>query len=166
MKKIIFSLALSLFATLGFAADYIAISKDGKVYDQANGKYITENQEGNEVSVIPGMIFSTTEHVPGWYKVEYSPGLHAFIPEQIVASNFNSPNPGNYQVKNNPSQSVSIKNEGNSWTANVNGKTYNGSVSEDFVIFTDASGNIAFTLVDLGQGGIVINYDNAVTKFF
>lgn len=166
MKKIFIPLTLSFCTSLGFAADYIAVNKEGKVFDQANGKYVTENQEGSEVSVIPGMIFSTTEHVPGWYKIEYSPGLHAFIPEQIVASNFNAPKPGNYSVKNNPSQSVTVQNDGNGWSVVVNGKTYNGNIDGDIVIFFDESGNVAFSLVDLGQGGIVITYDNVVTKFF
>lgn len=169
MKKIfgIFSvLALGFSSVTVFADDYIAVAKNGNVYDEANAKYITLNQNNDEVSVVPGMVFKTNEHKPGWYQVEYSPGLHAFIPEQIVATNFNPIKGGSYKISNNPSQTLNISGNGDEWTATIGGQTYKGSKFEQIVIFEDNEGDVAFSLVDIGSGPIVITYDNAVTKFF
>ena len=168
MKRILSLVALSIITTLSvFSQDYIAIGKPGSAYDDASTKYITVNQDNENVNVIPGMVFVTSQHLPGWYKIEYSPGLHAFIPEQIVAINYNVPKPGTYAIKNNPGQSITINNDNGNWAASLNGKTYAGSTKDNnIIIFVDDSNNKAFSLVDLGDGGIVINYDNAVTKFF
>lgn len=164
--KLILSLALGISAVFAQAQNYVAVAKDGNVYDEANAKYITLNQNNDEVSVIPGMVFATSEHTPGWYKIEYSPGLHAFIPDQITASNFNEIKPGNYDVKNNSGQKLVAEGSGENWTASVNGTTYKGVKWEDILVFLDNNNNIAFSLVDLGDGPIAISYDNAVTKFF
>lgn len=167
MKRIMSFLGAA-FIAIGscFATDYVAIAKNGNVYDEANTKYITVNMNNENVAVVPGMVFSTSEHIPGWYMVEYSPGLHAYIPEQIVANNFTIPYPGNYKVANNPSQSITIDNENDHWTASSNGKFYKGNRNEDIVIFMDDANNPAFSIVDFGNGPIVITYENSVTKFF
>lgn len=149
-----------------FAQDYIAIAKNGNVYDEANTKYITVNQNNDDVAVVTGMVFATNQHTPGWYKVEYSPGLHAFIPDQIAASSFKSVKPGTYQIKNNPGQSLTAQQAGDEWTANVNGKSYKGKKVQEIVLFFDNGNQPAFSIVDLGSGPIAISYDNAVTKFF
>ena len=147
------------------AQDFVAVSKNGNVYDEANAKYITLNQNNENVDVVPGMVFSTSEHKPGWYKVEYSPGLHAFIPEGITATTFNKVSPGTYKIQNMPSHELSAQQNGTEWTATVDGKTYNGKQVEDIVVFYDNT-TIAFSLVDVGEGPIAITYDNSVTKFF
>ena len=149
-----------------FSNNYIVVAKDGNVFDEANAKYITLNQNNDNVNVIPGMVFETSEHTPGWYKVEYSPGLHAFIPEQITASNFKVLKPGTYNINNNPNQKISVQGSDNNWTATVDGKTYKGLESENILIFVDNNNKIAFSLVDIGSGPIAINYDNSVTNFF
>lgn len=154
-----------LFAIPLIANDYVVVNKEGNVYDMANAKYATENQNGEAVVIIPGMVFSTSEHTPGWYKVEYSPGLNAFMPEAVVAESFVAPKAGSFQVANQPGNNVIIESSGNSWTLTSNGNQYSGEEIGNIVIFTD-NNNIVFTEVDLGQGPIVINYDNAVTKFF
>lgn len=160
-----FALGLLTFLPLG-AKDYVAVAKNGNVYDDANAKYITVNQNNDVVTVIPGMIFVTTEHTPGWYKVEYSPGLHAFIPEQITATEFKNAGAGVYEIKNNPGNKLSVEGEGSNLSANFNGKNYKGSQVEDYMIFVDDQNNIAFSVIDLGDGPIAITYDNSVTKFF
>ena len=165
MKKI-FTLLFTLVGISAFAQDYIAVAKNGNVYDEANAKYITVNQNNEDVTIIPGMVFLTTQHTPGWYKVEYSPGLHAFIPDQITANSFNPVVAGTYDVANNPGQKLSAQNSSDNWTATVDGKSYKGVKWQDMVIFTDNNNNMAFTLVDLGNGPVVISYDNSVTKFF
>lgn len=148
------------------AEDYIAISKNGNVYDEPNAKYVTLNSNNDNVAVLPGMVFAVSEHTPGWYKVEYSPGLHAFIPEGIAATSFNSVTPGTYDIKNNPGQKIAAQGSGNDWTATVDGKTYKGKQTQDLVVFYDNANNIIFSLVDVGNGPIAISYDNSVTKFF
>lgn len=167
MKKLFASVAIA-FAAAGsiLAQDYIVVGKAGNIYDEANAKYITVNQNNEDLSVIPGMVFAMAQHVPGWYKVEYSPGLHAFIPDQIAASTFVAVAPGTYDIKNNPGQKITLAGSGDAWTATVDGKTYKGVKQGEIIIFTDGSKNPAFTIVDIGSGPIAINYNNAVTKFF
>lgn len=169
MKKIINIIAAFLFvagSNAGFAQNYVAIAKEGNVYDEASAKYITLNQNNDEVAVIPGMVFATSEHTPGWYKIEYSPGLHAFIPDQIVASNFVEIKPGSYTLTNNPSQKVDVEGSGDNWTAKSGNNSYKGIKYEDILIFVDSNNKPAISLVDIGDGPIAITYDNAVTKFF
>lgn len=158
---VIFSFVSSL-----SAQNYIAVAKDGNVYDDANAKYITVNQDNVDIAVIPGMVFETSQHTPGWYKIEYSPGLHAFIPEQIIASNFKEVMPGNYDIKNLPGKKVNITKDGVNWSASMDGKSFKGSQFEDIVVFFNDSKNVVFSLVDLGNGPVAITYDNSVTKFF
>lgn len=167
MKKLIYTV---LFAFTGMltvvAQDYVAVAKNGNVYDEANAKYITVNQNNEDVAVIPGMIFAMSQHTPGWYKVEYSPGLHAFIPDQIVATNFNPVVAGTYDIANYPGHKLTAENSSGNWTATVDGKSYKGNLWQDVVIFVDNNNKIAYSLVDLGNGPIAITYDNTVTNFF
>lgn len=165
--KILSVISLSFIGTgIAIAQDYVAISKAGNVYDEASAKYITLNQNNENVNVVPGMVFATSEHTPGWYKVEYSPGLHAFIPEQIVATGYAPLKAGNYDIKNNPGHKLNVEGSGDSWTATVDGKSIKGIKSGEILVFVDGSNNVVYSLVDLGSGPIAITYDNSVTKFF
>ena len=167
MKKFISLLSITVGGIIsGFAADYVVVAKDGNVYDEASARYITVNQNNEDVAVMPGMVFETSEHTPGWFKIEYTPGLHAFLPDQIVASSLKSVPAGIYEIKNNPGQKLSAENSGGNWSATVDGKTYKGKSSQDVLLFIDNGNNIAFSIVDLGDGPIAITYDNSVTKFF
>ena len=167
LLKLLSGVTMALFTfTFAWADDYIAIAKDGNVYDESNAKYITVNQNNEDVAVIPGMVFSTTQHTPGWYKVEYSPGLHAFIPDQIAATNFKPVAAGSYEIKNNPGKKLEASVNGDAWTAIVDGKSFKGKKFEEIILFVDPSNNIAYSLVDIGSGPIAITYDNNVTKFF
>ena len=165
--KFLTLLALGIITYIPLAAEnLIAVAKNGSVYDEANAKYVTLNQNNEDVNVIPGMVFEASQHTPGWYKVEYSPGLHAFIPEQIIASNFNTVSPGTYSFQNNPGQNISVQNSGDVWTAIVNGTNYQGKIIDNILVFVDENNKIAFSLVDIGNGPIAVTYDNSVTKFF
>lgn len=167
MKKLILTVSLTLGSLISaFSADYIAVAKNGNIYDEASAKYITVNQNNDDLSVIPGMVFATTEHTPGWYKIEYSPGLHAFIPDQITASSFKKVNPGTYDISNNPGNKITIQGNGNDWNASVGANTYKGTLNQEILIFFDNQNRVAFTVVDLGNGPVAISYDNSVTKFF
>ena len=159
--------SMCLFTALSLAAkDFLAIAKNGNVYDEANAKYITLNQNNEEVSVVPGMVFETSQHNPGWYMIEYSPGLHAFVPDQIVSSDFKPIQAGEYDIKNQSGHKLSVKNSGQDWTATVDGNVYQGLKSENILVFYDSNNKIAFSLVDIGNGPVAFTYDNAVTKFF
>ncbi|MCH5238957.1 MAG: hypothetical protein J1F38_01920 [Muribaculaceae bacterium] len=169
MKAIKFALSLVIgISSIGaaYSQDYIAIAKEGNVYDEANAKYITVNQYNDDVAVIPGMVFLTTEHNPGWYKIEYSPGLHAFIPDQIAASSFKPVVAGTYNIQNNSGKKIDVSGSDNQWNGSVDGKSYKGKMVGDILIFLDDSNKPAFSLVDFGSGPIAITYDNSVTKFF
>lgn len=168
MKAIkIFALTISLFCSSSvWAEDYVAVAKPGNVYDEANAKYITANQNNEDVAVIPGMVFSTTQHTPGWYKIEYSPGLHAFIPDQIAASNFTPVKEGTYEIKNIPGHKIQVQGSADNWSATVDNKNFKGKKYQEILIFLDSKNNPAYSVVDIGTGPIAISYDNAVTKFF
>ena len=148
------------------AQNLITVSQNGKLYDEANSKYITLNQDNEDVNVIPGMVFSSTERTPGWYKIEYSPGLHAYIPEQITSNNYLSPAPGKYAVANNPKETVEISQSGDNWECKSGSTTLKGKEIENIIIFTDTNNQPSYSLVDIGTGPIVISYDNQLTKFF
>ena len=165
------------FALFGFMAliagtlsalgeNYVTIGKAGKVFDEANNKYITINQKNQDVNIIPGMVFKSSERVPGWIMVEYSPGLRAFVPESIVTADLSAPAPGIFKIANNPSQEANITNSDDIWSITVNGKKFNGKKFGNVVIFTDDSNNVLFSLVDFGEGPTVMTYDNSVTNFF
>lgn len=168
MKKVLTIISMSLLslASMVYAEDYIVVAKSGNVYDEPKAKYITVNQENEDVSVIPGMVFKTSQHTPGWYKVEYSPGLHAFIPDQIAASGLKPLKPGTYELKNNPGHKLIVEGEGSDWKGSVDGKTYKGIYYQDILVLEDDNNKIAYSIVDLGEGPIAITYDNSVTKFF
>ena len=148
------------------AEDFVAVTKNAKVYDEPSGKYVTLNQNNEDVSPVPGMVFKSFEHTPGWYKIEYSPGLHGFIPEQVVSLISSTPQPGTYKVANNAGETVTVSKDGTSWSIMTGDKKYPGTENNNVIVFTNAKGDPAYSLVDLGNGGIVINYDNSVTKFF
>lgn len=167
MKRKIFMGLAFLFATLsGFAQTYVTIGKAGKVYDEANMKYVTLNQNNEEVNVVPGMVFRQTDKTPGWEMIEYSPGLRGYIPETMVASELKEPVAGNYKVANNPQQNFIVTLDGDQWTGTTDGKTFTGKRFNNVIVFFDNDKNRLYTLADPGTGGTVINYDNAVTKFF
>lgn len=148
------------------AQDLIVVAKEGNVYDEASAKYITLNQNNEEVAVIPGMVFATSQHTPGWFKVEYSPGLHAFIPDQIASTEIQPVKPGTYNVTNNPGQKIIVTGAGDTWAAECNGKNYKGVMINNILLFEDDNHKPAFSLTDIGNGPVAISYDNAVTKFF
>lgn len=167
MKKFLLALIFGSLSLVNInATDFIAVGKDGKVYDEANAKYVTLNQNNDDVNVVSGMVFATTEHTPGWYKVEYSPGLHAFIPEQIVTGDLRQVQPGTFEIKNNPVQKLNVQGSGENWSANIDGKNYKGTLYGDILVFVDENNKVAYSLVDLGNGPIAITYDNSITNFF
>lgn len=164
--RALFSLIFIFSFTGVFAQNYVVVGKDGKVFDEANTKYVTLNQKNDEVTVIPGMVFKSLEKSPGWFQIEYSPGLRAYIPEQICVAGFKTPVAGEYSVKNSPSNKVSISQSGNEWTVTDSKSTYKGNNLNNILVFFDESKNPVYSYVDMGDGPVIINYANSVTNFF
>ena len=52
------------------------------------------------------------------------------------------------------------------WTAIAGDGSYSGICEDNVVVFYDSKKNIAYSLVDLGDGPVIMSYDNSVTKFF
>lgn len=169
MKRIFKALLIG-FLSLGcfslFAENYVAVGKPGKIFDEANTKYVTVNKNNNELSVMPGMVFKSFEKSPGWEMIEYSPGLRAFIQENITTVNLQEPQAGSYEIKNAPGKKVNIEKNGDSWTASDGAAKFTGTKQGQIIIFPDDTKNPVYSLVNLGGEGIVITYDNAVTNFF
>ena len=105
--KNLFFVFILLSACLNSNADnYIAIGKEGKIFDEANSKYVTLNQKNEEVKVQPGMVFKKSESLPGWIMIEYSPGLRAFVPDNITISSSQEPMEGEYVIYNDNSKKL------------------------------------------------------------
>lgn len=160
--------ASSLALSTSMAADtFIAVNKETKVFDEPDATgYVTLNQKNEEVTALPGMVFKSSENKGGWNLVEYSPGLRGYISDQVKQSKFVLPKAGTYKVANKPADKLTVECNGDKWTATVAGKTYQGESSGNIVVFLDDRNTPAYSLVDFGNGPIVMTYDNSVTKFF
>lgn len=163
--------SICIFASMAFSSamadDYIVINKNGKVFDQPKATgYVTLNQNNEEVSILPGMVFKSFESKQGWNMVEYSPGLRGYISDQVKHSKCLQPKAGTYKVANKATEMLKVENNGNVWKASTDGKTFPGKAFGNILIFFDEKGNPAYSLVDMGNVPIVMTYDNAVTKFF
>ena len=164
--------SLAVFGIFSFCmlADnyYVAVDKNGKVYDDAASKYVTLNERNNEVTIIPGMVFKALDRKPGVVMIEYSPGLRAFIDEKITSPGSQVPSPGTYPVVNNKALQLTAEKVGDGkWTARVGNASYEGILQDNnIIVFYDNSHNAAYSLVDFGSGPIAISYDNNVTHFF
>lgn len=169
-KVLTLTLLSFLFASFTFnakAEEYVVISKPTKVFDSANTKgYVTLNSKNEEVSLQPGMVFKTLEASNGWDLIEYSPGLRGYLSQQATTKDTLLPKEGAYSVSNIANKKINISNNNNSWSANVDNKTYNGNSFGNVVIFFNEKGQPAYSLTDIGNGSIVFSYDNAVTGFF
>lgn len=154
------------FSTI-MADTFIAVNKETKVFDEPDATgYVTLNQKNEEVKALPGMVFKLSENKGGWNLVEYSPGLRGYVSDQVKQSKFTLPKAGTYKVANKPADKLTVENNGSKWTATIGGKTYQGELSGNIVVFFDDKKIPAYSIVDFGNGPIVMNYDNSVTKFF
>lgn len=150
-----------------FAEDYFVVGNSAKVFDSPDATgYVSLNSKNQEVCLSPGMVFPEKERQTGWTVIEYSPGIRGYVSDQAKAQKTVVPKPGRYSVTNNPSEKINTTLSADVWSAIIGGKTLKGKVSGYAVVFFDASGHPAYSLVDLGEGPVVMTYDNAVTKFF
>lgn len=169
MKRKALFIGLALLACLPVSAqNFMAVGKPSKVFDtpDATKGYVTMNQNNDEVHIVPGMVFRLHETKNGWSLVEYSPGLRGYVSEQVQAADkMVAPKTGAYSVANNPKEKVRVTNAGDLWTLSSSDKTYSGRAFGKMVVFFEEK-KACYSLIDLGEGGLVINYDNSVTNFF
>lgn len=151
------------------AQDYVVIGHEGYVFDKPNSKsYITTNQMGENVELLPGMVFRCAESRDGWDLIEYTPGLRGFILKAIEsgAGSLGTPVPGVYPVANKPGSEAKIEANGSNWTATLDGVSYSGAIHDGALVFFDSQANPALSLVVSGGQPIVFSYDNSLTRFF
>lgn len=167
LKTISLSAMMAMASFAAFAEEYVVIGKEAKVFDSPDATgYVTLNTKNGEVVLQPGMAFKINDNSQGWYVIEYSPGLHGYLSEQAKAVTAVTPKAGDYKVSNNQGQKLKATGNADKWTATVGDKLYQGKSFGNVVIFVDEKGTPAYSLTDLGEGPIVMTYDNAVTKFF
>lgn len=166
MKKILISLFAGLSAISLYAESFIAVDKSAKIFDSPNAKgYVTLNTADEEVVLSPGMAVRALENSKGWYLVEYSPGIRGYLSEEAVGTPV-APSPGTYKVVNNPKVMLKVTKGADGWSANDGADNYKGVTLENIVVFLTSDKTPAYTLVDFGEGGKAVTYDNAITKFF
>lgn len=172
MKRMItcFALLMAFTSVVLQADDYVVVGHDGKVFDSANAKgYATTNQNGDEVVVSDGMVFKKKDsRTQGWDLIEYSPGLNGFILQSLEEkpAALKVPSAGSYKVVNNPSATVNVTRDGDSWVLSTGSSKYFGQLHDGAVVFFNSHGDVAFSLVSKGGKTYVFSYDNAITKFF
>ena len=164
------AITATLVSAIGFSAsaeEFVVTRKPGKIFDEPNAKgYVTLNSKNEEVAFIPGMVFKSLESSKGWHMVEYSPGLRGYVSAQSMCKDHKMPTPGIYKVANNSAQQLKAELSGDTWKATVNDKVYSGKIFGNAVVFFNDNKEPAYSLVDLGEGGIAVSYDNTKTKFF
>lgn len=171
MNRICTALFAILFGTtVMFAEDMLIIGKDTKVFETtvAKDEYAAVNQNDEPVILRQGMTFGIKEKKAGWYVVEYTSGLRGMVMQNVVADDatVKNPTPGTYKVTNNPTETVTITNNGSTWNLTSGNKSFSGATSGKSVTFTNANGNVEYTLVNISGKPMVYNYNNSVTKFF
>lgn len=170
VRKKIFIVGVSMLSSAflfpAMAETYVVVGKNAKVFDEANSNYVTLNQKNQEVAPQPGMVFKLIENNAGWAMIEYSPGLRGYISDLVKATKSIMPKPGTYTVKNKATDKLKVESDGTAWTAAIGPNKYNGKAFGNVIVFFDTKNNPAYSLVDLGNGPIVMSYDNSVTNFF
>jgi len=169
MKKILlFLMLITGFSALGM--DLIVIDRDSKVYDTPSVKgYATTNRSGVEVRLSRGMVFPKSSSDGGWDMIEYTPGLKGYIlaSQEIHPRLLKEPKAGKYMIANNKSKSVEITGSGLAWVISTpDGKSIAGTRIDNILVFKNEFGNIAYSLVSLPSGPVVMDYDNRLTDFF
>lgn len=170
MKNLALLLAAIILGIGSISAEtYVTMAVKAKVFDQANAQgYVTQNSKGADVEVLPGMTFKVADTESGWDVIVYSPGLRGFVMKSVEAQpdNLRAPAPGTYKVANQPGATISITNNDGKWSASNGKSIYAGAQFGNVVVFINAQGNEEYSLVNLNGTPIVMNYNNAITKFF
>lgn len=169
MKTLLSFIIFITCSLMASAQSYIVIAKESRIFDQPNVRsYPTTNTSGTDVVLVRGMAFKSIGGIQnGWYKIEYTPGLNAFILQSQIADSakLGMPASGIYSIANSMAK-LTVTLEGNEWKATDGTSSYSGSIYENVVVFTDKFGNTAYTLVVLEGNPMVFSYNNDITKFF
>lgn len=170
MKKLLPVIAVLICAFTLKAQSVVVVADESKLYDSPNVKsYATTNTEGANVLLSPGMVFaSSTCPTAGWTKVEYTPGLFAYMLSSQLAkpSALGAPKPGTYKVTNDTGASVEITLSDNKWSCSNGETVFPGEESNNAVVFKDKFSNPTYSLVVYSGKTYVYSYDNKLTKFF
>lgn len=170
MKKLFIILAAFLTCLPAIAQKYAVIASESRIYDKPNVKsYATTNTSGQDIVLSPGMVFPVSDAPQaGWDKIEYTPGLKAFILSSQLAqtSQLSLPKAGEYSIANNPGKRVSVTETGGNWTLTSDGKEFKGIGIDKTVVFKDQFSNPAFSIAVFSGKTYVFSYDNEITKFF
>lgn len=170
MKTILSFIFLFIGLSTAFGQSYVVVASESRVFDQPNVKsYPTTNTSGADVILVRGMVFkSIGTPQNGWDKIEYTPGLNAFVLQSQLASAsmLATPRAGVYNVANHSATKLTVTSEGSSWKASDGTSDYPGTLADNTVVFTDKFGNMAYSLVVMDGKPIVFSYNNDITKFF
>ena len=170
MKKTLLLMSMMLAAAAGYSQTYVVVGNESRLFHRPNVKsYATTNTSGADVVVSPGMVFKLAgEPQGGWCKIEYTPGLNAFMLESQTASGATlaAPRGGTYSVANNAGENVTVSGGEGSWTIKAGSETLKGVEADNAVVFSDRFGNPAYSLVVMSGKPVVYNYSNDITKFF
>ena len=170
MKKLMISLLL-VGGTLSPAAaeKYAAILKDAKVYEEADPQgFVAQNMKGKDITVSTGMVFEVVDEKPGWYVVEYSPGIRGFLVQSftVPSGELQKPEAGDYPLSNNKEVIVNVAFADGAWTLSSNGLNLSGQQKGNVVAFSDKEGNMKYSLVKFGGKNYIFDYSNDITHFF
>lgn len=113
MKKLFTFLSMLSITVAAYAQNYAAIAGESRVFDKPNVKsYATTNTSGQEIILMPGMVFSVSPAQSGWNKIEYTPGINAFVMNSQLAqqSQISAPKTGSIPWPTMPeNESSSLK---------------------------------------------------------
>ena len=169
MKKLFTFLSMLSITVAAYAQNYAAIAGESRVFDKPNVKsYATTNTSGQEIILMPGMVFSVSPAQSGWNKIEYTPGINAFVMNSQLTqqSQISAPKTGEYTVANDAGKRIVISENGGNWSAKVNGQEYKGLCVNNLIVFVDKFSNPAYSLAVVSGKTYVYSYDNKLTKFF
>jgi len=170
MNKLILTSTLLFGSVLMMSAEkYAAVLKDTKIFEEPDAQGFTaQNQNGDEITVNAGMVFNILEEKPGWYVVEYSPGIRGYIVQSftVPVNELQKPTGGDYSLANNKTVIVNVALADGAWTLSREGKNLTGLEKGNVVAFPDSKGVIKYTIVKFGGKTYVYDYSNALTHFF
>lgn len=158
------------FVASACAQSLVTIGNETKIFEKPNvNSYATTNTQGQDITLTPGMVFQQSENNGGWTKIQYTPGLNAYLLDSVLAksSALKPLKNGSFTVKNAPSVTVSISGAGTpAITLKAGDKVYTATLDGNMALFKDQYGNPAYSFVELNGQPTVYSYDNNVTHFF
>ncbi|MCM1290998.1 MAG: hypothetical protein NC201_01355 [Prevotella sp.] len=171
MRRAILTFTIFLFAAiLSFAEGLVIVHSESKLYDQPSMKgYVTLNRNNEEVIITPGMVFISKESKNGWTRIEYVPGLSAYVLDSHLNDGISMPEPGRYFMNNGEKKEYEISKSTFVWqmksVSEPNDVILTGKSFGNVVVFFDKFSNPLYTLTKVNGETYLYTYDPAVTKF-